>query len=60
MLLLLPQVPASDTDVNVISWNRLVGYMLASGVQVGSTLDLCCRICDITGYTLSWLESVAA
>jgi hypothetical protein len=41
LLLLLLQVPASDTDVNVISWNRLVGYMLASGAQAGSALHYC-------------------
>lgn len=29
-------VPAHDTDVNVISWNRLTAYMLASGADDGS------------------------
>jgi ribosome assembly protein RRB1 len=34
-LLLCVQVSASETDVNVISWNRLVGYMVASGDDGG-------------------------
>lgn len=33
--LALLQVAAADCDVNVISWNRLVSYMLASGADDG-------------------------
>lgn len=39
------QVPASDTDVNVISWNRLVGYMLASGDDAGAL-----RVWDLRAF----------
>lgn len=28
-------VNASDTDVNVISWNRMTSYILASGDEKG-------------------------
>jgi ribosome assembly protein RRB1 len=39
------QVPAADCDVNVISWNRLVGYMLASGADDGGL-----RVWDLRAF----------
>jgi ribosome assembly protein RRB1 len=45
LLLLLLQVAAADCDVNVISWNRLVGYMLASGADDGGL-----RVWDLRAF----------
>jgi WD40 repeat protein len=39
------QVPAAECDVNVISWNRLVGYMLASGADDGGL-----RVWDLRAF----------
>eukprot|EP00878_Enallax_costatus_P033373 GHUV01036797.1.p1 GENE.GHUV01036797.1~~GHUV01036797.1.p1 ORF type:complete len:463 (+),score=125.34 GHUV01036797.1:104-1492(+) len=39
------QVPAADCDVNVISWNRLVSYMLASGADDGGM-----RVWDLRNF----------
>lgn len=41
----LPQVEASGTDVNVISWNGLVAHMLASGDDAGAL-----RVWDLRAF----------
>lgn len=43
-LYLAPQ--AHDADVNVLSWNRVVGYMMASGSDDGSL-----KIWDLRSFT---------
>ncbi|KAF8065712.1 grwd1 [Scenedesmus sp. PABB004] len=39
------QVPAAECDVNVLSWNRLVTYMLASGADDGGL-----RVWDLRSF----------
>jgi len=42
----LVPVQAHESDVNVISWNALVTYMLASGADDGAV-----RIWDLRSFT---------
>ena len=41
-----PPLQAHDSDVNVISWNRLVSYMVASGADDGTL-----RIWDLRSFS---------
>ena len=41
-----PRLQAHDSDVNVISWNKLVSYMVASGADDGTL-----RIWDLRAFT---------
>jgi len=42
----LPLTQAHDSDVNVVSWNGLVTYMMASGADDGSI-----RIWDLRSFS---------